>query len=56
VKKDVKPTTLEGVKRLAKQIKKDTGVTHSAALEEAAKAAGYENYQAAIRGLGEEKR
>lgn len=40
----IKPTTLEGIKGLAKQIKKRDGVTHTQALELAAKQAGYENF------------
>ena len=36
---DIRPTTLTGVKRLAKQLKKMQGITHADALELAAKSA-----------------
>lgn len=48
---DVRPTTLGGVKRLAKEIKKSNGGEHSDALERAAKAAGCANYVHARRTL-----
>ncbi|QYW06522.1 hypothetical protein uan_110 [Pseudomonas phage UAntarctica] len=40
------PSTLEGIKKAAKKLKKAPGseLTHSQALEQAAKAAGYRNY------------
>ncbi len=39
-----RPTTLAALKRLTKQIAKRDGVTHTQALELAAKQAGYENF------------
>lgn len=52
---DVRPTTLGGIKRLAKQIKKTDGVKYSDALERAAKVAGCENYPHAQRTLPAQK-
>lgn len=49
------PSTLEGIKRLAKSIKKEKGIQHSDALNEAAKVAGYENFRHAQNKLGEAK-
>lgn len=43
--------TLESIKRLAKAIKKDAGVKHFAALEQAALRAGFANYAHAQRAL-----
>lgn len=40
----IRPSTIEGIKSLAKTIKKAKGITHTAALEEASKQAGYQNY------------
>lgn len=42
---DLRPTTLEGVKRLAKQIKKTSGIKHSDALNLAAKSADCVNFR-----------
>jgi hypothetical protein len=39
------PTTMEGIKRYAKRLKKDLRIPHSRALDEAAIAAGYENFK-----------
>lgn len=47
------PSTLKGIKRLAKAIKKEQGVTHTTALTMAANKAGYQNYSAALAALGE---
>ncbi len=44
---EIRPTTMRGLKRLAKKIKKDIGCAHHTALEDAAKAAGFHSYQAA---------
>ena len=49
--KDVRPTTLAGVKSLAKQLKKAKSITHSDALELAAKAANCQNFSHAQRAL-----
>lgn len=49
---DVKPSTLKGIKKLAKKIKRRDGIKHTDALEDAARAAGYTNYQAAFNELG----
>lgn len=48
-------STLEGIKRMAKRIKKEKGVKHSDALNEAAKVAGYENFKHAQNKLGDRK-
>lgn len=49
--KDVRPTTLAGVKSLAKQLKKAKSITHSDALELAAKAANCQSFRHAQRAL-----
>lgn len=41
--KPVRPSTITGIKRLANQIKGTEGLSHSAALDRASVAAGYEN-------------
>lgn len=41
----IKPTTITGMKSLAKQLKKHYGYAHHVALDMAAKQAGYENFQ-----------
>lgn len=48
---DIKPTTLTGVKRLAKQLKKTKSITHSEALELAAKSANCASFHHAQRTL-----
>lgn len=48
---DVRPTTLDGLKRLAGDYRKRSGLRHTAALDVAAKAAGCENYRHARRVL-----
>ena len=50
---EVRPTTLEGVKRLAAQISKKLGLKYSDALEQAARAASCENFRHAKRTLPE---
>jgi len=50
---DVRPSTLEGVKRLATQIRKERGIKHSNALDLAAQAANCENFRHARRLLPE---
>lgn len=47
----IKPSTLKGIKRLAKQIGRDQGIRHTAALEVAARQAGFTNYADALRSL-----
>lgn len=39
----VAPSTMDGIKRLAKTIKRERGIPHHAALDEAARAAGFQN-------------
>ena len=48
---DVRPTTIEGIKSLAAQFRKQQGMKHSAALDLAAKAANYTNFKSALRAL-----
>jgi hypothetical protein len=48
---DIRPTTLAGVKRLAKQLKKMQGITHADALELAAKSANCVSFHHAQRTL-----
>lgn len=43
------PSTVDGIKRLAKSIKRERHITHSEALNQAAKVAGFENYRHAQR-------
>lgn len=43
------PTTLDGIKRLAKQIKKRDGIIHADALHQAARQAGFTTYADAQR-------
>jgi hypothetical protein len=47
------PTSLVGIKRLAKQIASEKSLQHTAALDEAAKAAGYQTFLHAKRALTE---
>ena len=48
---DVRPTTLDGVKSLAAQLRKEKGIKHSIALDLAAKAANCTNFRNAQRTL-----
>jgi hypothetical protein len=48
---DVCPTTLDGIKSLATQIRKEKGIKHTRALDLAAKAANYSNFRNAQRVL-----
>ncbi len=50
-----RPTTLAGIKRLAKFIKTARGIPHHAALDEAAQKAGFQNLRHAQSVLGESK-
>ena len=45
---DHRPSTIGGIKRLAKQLKKAKGVPHSKALDLAAKRAGFDNFAHAL--------
>jgi hypothetical protein len=51
LKQNVRPSSVDGIKRLATQIKKDQGIQHAAALDMAAKAASFENFKHARRSL-----
>lgn len=44
MKKTISPTTISGIKSLAKDLKKELGTSHADALNKAAGAAGYNNY------------
>ncbi|QRM45137.1 DUF5623 domain-containing protein [Rhizobium sp. BG4] len=48
---DVTPTTIEGIKRLARDISKHDGVAHSIGLDRASSRAGFSNYQHARRSI-----
>jgi hypothetical protein len=48
---DVRPGTLASIKRLASQLRKQQGIKHSDALDQAARAAGRENFRHALRSL-----
>lgn len=48
---DVRPSTLDGIKRLAAQIRRERGIKHSVALDLAASAASYSNFRNAQRAL-----
>jgi hypothetical protein len=41
----IKPKTVAGIKQLAKKISKTRGITHTQALDEAARQAGFENFK-----------
>ncbi|MGP0172693.1 DUF5623 domain-containing protein [Pseudomonas sp. NCHU5208] len=45
------PSTIDGIKRLAKAIKRESGLTHLAALEEAARKAGFQNFRHASHAI-----
>lgn len=51
----VQPSTLAGISRLAKAIRKQDQITHLAALEIAAQRAGYQNYQHARHALNRDQ-
>lgn len=48
--------TLEHVKRQAKQVKKDQGITHTQALEVVAKSLGFLNYAHCVNVLSDFKK
>ncbi|MHA3791487.1 hypothetical protein [Rhizorhabdus wittichii] len=45
-------TTIDGLKRRAKRLKKEQGIRHAQALDAVAVAGGYQNYAHALRMLG----
>jgi hypothetical protein len=47
----IRPSSIEGIKQLAKRFKRADGLQHAAALDKASKAAGFENYKHALHGL-----
>ncbi|WP_245284051.1 DUF5623 domain-containing protein [Bradyrhizobium sp. Cp5.3] len=47
----IRPSSIEGIKQLAKRFKKSDGIQHAVALDKASKAAGFENYKHALRKL-----
>lgn len=53
---DLKPTTVEGIQSLARQLKKRDGITHTEALDMAAKQGGFKRWAHAVRVLIKEKR
>ncbi|WP_445219876.1 DUF5623 domain-containing protein [Bradyrhizobium sp. Pa8] len=48
----IRPSSIEGIKQLAKRLKKANGLKHGAALDMASRAAGCENFKHALRSLG----
>lgn len=50
------PSTLDGLKKMAKRIKRETGCKHGDALETAAKNMGYGSYTHARRELNDDGR
>lgn len=42
---NIRPSTMDGIKRLAKSFKTKRGIQHAQALDESAKVAGFENYR-----------
>ncbi|KJK14260.1 hypothetical protein UB46_38950 [Burkholderiaceae bacterium 16] len=51
VSTNVKPSTLDGIKRLAKSIKRERGSDHIPALDVAARESGYQNFKHASTSL-----
>lgn len=49
----IRPSSIEGIKQLAKRFKKSDGIRHAPALDKASKAAGFENYKHALRQPGD---
>jgi hypothetical protein len=47
-----RPSSIEGIEQLAERLKRSNGIPHAVALDQAAKAAGYENYKHALRSVG----
>lgn len=54
--KSVRPSTIDGIKSLAKSIKRDKGIKHSEALDCAAQSAGFNNFIHASRELDDKPR
>ena len=46
-------TTIHGLKRAAKRLKKEQGIKHADALDRVARDAGFQSYQHALRSLGD---
>ena len=42
---NIRPSTLDGIKRLAKSIKTERAIQHAVALDESARFAGFENFR-----------
>lgn len=49
---EVKPSTLDGIKSLAKKIKRDRGIPHHEALDLSAQVAGFQNFRHAQQAVG----
>ncbi len=47
----IRPSSIEGIKQLAKRFKRAEGIQHVVALDKASLAAGFQNYKHALRGL-----
>lgn len=47
----IRPSTVDGIKQLAKKIRRERNITHTEALEDASRQAGYENFVHAKRQL-----
>lgn len=47
----IRPSTLDGIKRLAKSLKTERGIQHARALDDAAQAAGFQNFRHASKVL-----
>ena len=41
----IQPSSLDGIKRLAKSLKTERGIQHARALDDAARAAGFQNFR-----------
>ena len=52
---DIHPTTIVGIKRLAKALHKSEGIQHANALDLASTRAGFTNYRNALAALGSER-
>ena len=47
----IQPSSLDGIKRLAKSLKTERGIQHVRALDDAARAAGFQNFRHASNAL-----
>lgn len=45
-------SSITGIKRFAKRLKRDNGITHHQALDLSAQASGYSDYRHALKTLG----